>query len=656
MKNKKRLKYLFVFLFSIISIFLLGNAHSSGVSAAVTTVNVDESNFLNYFTQNGSAVNNYDETTGVQSITTGSQQSGNVAFNGAINLNYNFTINGAINLGKITSAGGYTGVADGIGFAFYQGERNQVGGTGGNLGIYGITNAFGWKLDTWYNDEAQKNTTQILDGDYDDGYTTTSGNPYGAFISTNSSGYGTIDSTTVKSISKSSIIDNSFHNIIFSYIASTKTMIITLTIDSNTTATFSKEIDYDTINPLYYFTIAASTGSLPTNQAFKITKMTYSTAQQAIINYIDDTTGKTLTSDTVIGNGGETIDYSTATQIAKYEALGYELVTDGDGFTNATAAGKVYDYDDTTDQTFDIHLKHSTSDATEKKTVKQTIHYVYALGGTAATDYTASRDFTRTNTTDNVIDTVTNGPWSPTTASFGAVTSPTISGYNADLTSVAAVSNITGSSTDIETTVTYSNGPVITKYVDEDGKEINGYPTTSQTGRSGDSYTTTPPIITGYALKTTPDNASGTYTADTITVTYVYKAIIPETITKGKVITKYVDEDGNEIATQSTQTGRIGAAYATSGKSIAGYTLDTSKLPENAEGKFTKADITVTYIYKKTTTTDPGSSNSSTGGSPTSQSSLPQTGEKASNYLILLGLTLLGFVAYVGAKRNKKVF
>ncbi len=43
------------------------------------------------------------------------------------------------------------------------------------------------------------------------------------------------------------------------------------------------------------------------------------------------------------------------------------------------------------------------------------------------------------------------------------------------------------------------------------------------TGMSGDSYTTTAKTFTGYKLKTTPDNATGTFGATTITVTYVYE-------------------------------------------------------------------------------------------------------------------------------------
>lgn len=66
---------------------------------------------------------------------------------------------------------------------------------------------------------------------------------------------------------------------------------------------------------------------------------------------------------------------------------------------------------------------------------------------------------------------------------------------------------------------------------------------------------------------------------------------------EGKVIVKYVDEDGNEVASSKTLTGKVGESYKTSAVSVTGYKLKTS--PSNASGKYTKNDITVTYVYEK---------------------------------------------------------
>ncbi|RMC52957.1 hypothetical protein F5ESL0261_08765, partial [Lactobacillus sp. ESL0261] len=65
------------------------------------------------------------------------------------------------------------------------------------------------------------------------------------------------------------------------------------------------------------------------------------------------------------------------------------------------------------------------------------------------------------------------------------------------------------------------------------------------------------------------------------------------------VITKYVDETGKEIHDPVTETGIIGTKYVTKKLAIEGYTLDESKIPANATGKYSENDIVVTYVYKK---------------------------------------------------------
>ncbi|MFQ7001842.1 MAG: MucBP domain-containing protein, partial [Clostridium sp.] len=66
---------------------------------------------------------------------------------------------------------------------------------------------------------------------------------------------------------------------------------------------------------------------------------------------------------------------------------------------------------------------------------------------------------------------------------------------------------------------------------------------------------------------------------------------------EGTVIVKYVDEDGNQIASQTTKTGTVGTSYTTTAKTISGYTLKTT--PSNANGTYKNGTITVTYVYSK---------------------------------------------------------
>ena len=170
-----------------------------------------------------------------------------------------------------------------------------------------------------------------------------------------------------------------------------------------------------------------------------------------------------------------------------------------------------------------------------------------------------------------------------------------ISGYTLKTTP----SNATGKFTESTITVTYvyseslvALGKVVVKYVDESGNEIAS--STTKAGNVGDSYKTIAKDISGYTLKTTPSNATGKFTESTITVTYVYSESL---VALGKVVVKYVDESGNEIASSTTKAGNAGESYTTTAKTISGYELVST--PSNASGKFTSGTITVTYKYKK---------------------------------------------------------
>ncbi|EEJ0015094.1 MucBP domain-containing protein, partial [Listeria innocua] len=155
--------------------------------------------------------------------------------------------------------------------------------------------------------------------------------------------------------------------------------------------------------------------------------------------------------------------------------------------------------------------------------------------------------------------------------------------------------NANGVFTNANQTVTYvyekaDGAPVTVKYVDGDGNEL----ATSDTlnGKIDAPYQSTAKSITGWAVKTTPANANGVFTNTNQTVTYVY-----EKADGAPVTVKYVDEDGNELATSDTLNGKIDAPYQSTAKSITGWAVKTT--PANANGVFTNANQTVTYIYEK---------------------------------------------------------
>ena len=206
-------------------------------------------------------------------------------------------------------------------------------------------------------------------------------------------------------------------------------------------------------------------------------------------------------------------------------------------------------------------------------------------------------------------------------------------------------------------------GKVIVKYVDEQGNEIAE--SVTLTGNVGDSYTTAAKDIDGYELKTTPANATGAYTEADQTVTYVY-AKKSEPVKTGRVIVRYVDEQGNEIAESVTLTGNVGDAYKAEQKAIDGYGF--KRLLEGsapAEGAFTEADQTVTLVYAKrsepgkpgepTEPTEPQKPGKGGGKKGTSKGKvLPKTGDAVGTYMAALAAAGVTLMAGAFALRRRK--
>ena len=156
-------------------------------------------------------------------------------------------------------------------------------------------------------------------------------------------------------------------------------------------------------------------------------------AQKVHVQYIDGETDKLLRQDDLDGYTDETIPYSTAEGIKKFEGDGYEL------FKDNFPAGEKFDNDDKNDQTYTVIFKHhrenvdpnhSSADGTKgTKTLTETVHYKYANGTKAAEDQTAQVTFTRNGVLDDVTGIVAWGKWNEASQSYKALTSPTIAGY-----------------------------------------------------------------------------------------------------------------------------------------------------------------------------------------------------------------------------------
>ncbi|WP_304682771.1 YSIRK-type signal peptide-containing protein [Lactobacillus taiwanensis] len=193
---------------------------------------------------------------------------------------------------------------------------------------------------------------------------------------------------------------------------------------------------------------------LPKNLTEKVEISYSANLENAIIKYVDDTTGKTIKTAGTSGHYGEKIVFepTVATEINTLEKQGYTLVSN-------TFKDQSFQ-DEASQNEFVVHLKHGTSDVTRSKTVKETIHYVYKDGSKAHDDYVAqSKEFVDHGIKDNVTgDIKWNNEFEPTDYSFDAVKSPEIKGYAADKTSIEG-QTVNSDSKDLEYTVVYTKNP-----------------------------------------------------------------------------------------------------------------------------------------------------------------------------------------------------
>ncbi|WP_221638660.1 MucBP domain-containing protein, partial [Paenilisteria weihenstephanensis] len=154
--------------------------------------------------------------------------------------------------------------------------------------------------------------------------------------------------------------------------------------------------------------------------------------------------------------------------------------------------------------------------------------------------------------------------------------------------------NAQGSFTDAAQTVNFmyaatAGKPITVQYVDEQGKALA--PETQLDGTFDDTYQAEAPTIAHYTLQHTPANASGTFTLASQTVTYRYAQ------TQGQTVTvSYTDTDGKALAPAVLLTGAEGASYQTTAKDIAGYHL--LRVTGQETGTYSEEPQQVTYLYQ----------------------------------------------------------
>ncbi|EBF5848591.1 LPXTG cell wall anchor domain-containing protein [Listeria monocytogenes] len=323
----------------------------------------------------------------------------------------------------------------------------------------------------------------------------------------------------------------------------------TVSADNKTVSFSNLPIGTKTVTYNATFTATSAKG-VPLSYSLKVSQpITVSEKTDSSVNvfYKDENGNELATSETISGKSGENYQ-TTEKTITNYKLKEIE----------GQASGQFGDSDTTVTYVYE-----------KANGAPVTVKYVDGDGNELATS----------NTLNGKID----APYQSTAKS--------ITGWTVKTTPT----NANGVFTNANQTVTFvyekANGaPVTVKYVDGAGNELAASDTLN--GKIDAPYQSTAKSLSGWTVKTTPANANGVFTDTNQTVTYVY-----EKADGAPVTIKYLDSDGNELATPDTLNGKIDAPYQATAKSLSGWVVKTT--PANANGAFTDTNQTVTYVYEK---------------------------------------------------------
>lgn len=280
------------------------NVQDTRVISGARTVHIDGADFAQNFINNGNASIIGD----IGTLTNDTQnQVGNAILNTKIDMSQSFQLSGKVNLGNKSQK---NGGADGMSFVLQPGDTSVVGSSGGAMGFGGISGAFGFKLDTFFNatggngyspDPAQ------FGPDHGKGVA------FGAFVDGTSGVANTINEGA-KQISEPD--NNAFKPFSINYDGTSKLL----------TVNYDGQIWTQDITSLLgneksmSFAISASTGSHTNLQQFQLEGFDYTVAQGQVVSHYIDEAGNTL-SDDVIQSG----DLDTPWATEQKEIPGYKF-------------------------------------------------------------------------------------------------------------------------------------------------------------------------------------------------------------------------------------------------------------------------------------------------------------------------------------------
>ncbi|MFY1049897.1 lectin-like domain-containing protein [Apilactobacillus sp. 1-1-2] len=206
----------------IVPVTVVANADDNLSDKGPVTININKDDFLNYFHLIRDA--SYDQNTGVITLTPDAQiKTGGVSLKNKISMNRSFVLKGSIYAGdKLDSQGG----ADGLAIFLHPNSVNTPVNPGGSAGMWGIPNAVGFKVDTFYN---KRDDDPLPAGDNVQ-YDGEANAPFAAFTYTNANGVSEKlkNEPTVQWLNTKNFLnkDAKFMPFVFSYDSDTRTFTV----------------------------------------------------------------------------------------------------------------------------------------------------------------------------------------------------------------------------------------------------------------------------------------------------------------------------------------------------------------------------------------------------------------------------------------------
>lgn len=134
------------------------------------------------------------------------------------------------------------------------------------------------------------------------------------------------------------------------------------------------------------------------------------------------------------------------------------------------------------------------------------------------------------------------------------------------------------------------DGGKVTVYYYEEGTTNSLAEVEYLSGKTTENYESVIKNIENWELVEVPENAKGQFTLEKQEVIYYYKKLM------GKVVAKYVDENGKPLRDFIETIGQVGTNYETKSQAFTNYKL--IKVEGIEKGLYDKESIEVTYIYK----------------------------------------------------------